>query len=156
MAFAGQSAWGSSRRATEPSRLHAPGPDGLNRRRMNEPTSRGPHDHPVERIDRRNGSVIVRLVGELDLHTAPTVRETLLTLADEQPERLVVDLEEVEFIDSTALGVLIEARARLANHGAFRLAAPGLETNRALERSGPGRHLAVHETVGAALDAPLS
>jgi anti-sigma B factor antagonist len=123
---------------------------------MNEPTARGPNDPPVERVDRRKGSVIVRLAGELDLYTAPAVRKTLLTLAAEQPERLVIDLEDVEFIDSTALGVLIEARATLTNRSAFRLAAPGVETHRALEISGLDRHLAVHESVGAALDAPLT
>jgi anti-sigma B factor antagonist len=122
---------------------------------MNEPTARGPSDQPVEGVDRRNGSVVVHLAGELDLYNAPTVRETLLMLADEQPDRLVVDLADVEFIDSTALGVLVEARAKLTNRGAFLLAAPGLETHRALQISGLDRHLPVHDTVGAALAAPL-
>ena len=122
---------------------------------MDEPTTPGPNDRPVEAVDRHNGSVIVHLAGELDLYNAPTVRETLLTLAAEQPDRLVVDLAEVEFIDSTALGVLVEARGKLARRGAFLLAAPGLETHRALQVSGLDQHLSVHETVGAALAAPL-
>jgi anti-sigma B factor antagonist len=67
----------------------------------------------------------------------------------------VVDLGEVEFIDSTALGALIEARTRLNNRRAFLLAAPGLETRRALEISGLDRHFAVHGTVAEALAARL-
>jgi anti-anti-sigma factor len=65
-----------------------------------------------------------------------------------------VDLAAVEFVDSTALGVLIEARARLADRRSFRLAAPGLQVRRALEVSGLDRHLTVHDTVEAALAAP--
>jgi anti-sigma B factor antagonist len=73
----------------------------------------------------------------------------------EQPGRLVVDLAEVDFVDSTALGVLIEARAKLENRQSFLLAAPGRETHRALTISGLDRHLAVHETVEAALAAQI-
>jgi len=73
----------------------------------------------------------------------------------EQPERLVVDLGEVDFVDSTALGVLIEARAKLANRKSFLLASPGLETHRALTISGLDQHLSVHDTVASALAATV-
>jgi anti-sigma B factor antagonist len=109
--------------------------------------------HPVAGIDRRNGAIVIHLVGELDLYNAPDVREALLELCEERPERLVVDLAEVDFVDSTALGVMIEARARLADRRAFLLAAPGRETHRALTISGLDQHLAVHETVEEALEA---
>jgi anti-sigma B factor antagonist len=111
--------------------------------------------HPVGAIDRRNGAIVIRLVGELDLYNAPEVREALLKLCEEQPERLVVDLADVDFVDSTALGVLIEARSRLANRKSFLLAAPGRETHRALAISGLDQHLAVHETLESALEAAL-
>lgn len=113
------------------------------------------NEHPVGAIDRRNDAVVVRLVGELDLYNAPEVRTALLDLCAEQPERLVVDLAEVDFVDSTALGVLIEARTKLANRGSFLLASPGLETHRALTISGLDKHLSVHETVDSALAAEL-
>ena len=83
------------------------------------------------------------------------MRVALLELCSEQPERLVVDLSEVDFVDSTALGVLIEARTKLENRQTFLLAAPGLETHRALAISGLDQHLAVHETVDSALAATL-
>jgi anti-anti-sigma factor len=56
----------------------------------------------------------------------------------------------VRFIDSTALGVLIEARTRMPNRRGFLLAAPGLETRRALEISGLDRHFSVHESLDEA------
>ena len=114
------------------------------------------NEHPVREVERRGDAVIVHLVGELDLYNAPDVRTALLDVCAEEPERLVVDLGEVAFVDSTALGVLIEARTKLSNRRAFLLAAPGLETHRALQISGLDQHLSVHETVDAALDAPLA
>lgn len=115
----------------------------------------GIREDPVAGIERTDGFVVVSLAGELDLYNASTVREALLACCAESPERLIVDLSGVKFIDSTALGVLIEARTRLANRKSFLLAAPGLETRRALEISGLDRHFAVHETVEQARAATL-
>lgn len=110
---------------------------------------------PVLGIENSNGSSVIRLAGELDLYNADAVRQALFQAASDAPDRLVVDLSEVEFIDSTALGVLIEARTKLENRKAFLLAAPGLETRRALQISGLDRHFTVHDTVPEALDATI-
>lgn len=106
-------------------------------------------------IEKNNGASVVRLAGELDLYNADAVRQALFQAAADGPDRLVVDLSQVEFIDSTALGVLIEARTKLENRKAFLLAAPGLETRRALQISGLDRHFTVHDTVPDALDATI-
>ena len=111
----------------------------------------GIREDPVAAVDRNGSAVVVRLAGELDLYNAHTVRDALLECCNEGPERLVVDLSGVSFIDSTALGVLIEARTQLPNRRAFLLAAPGRETRRALEVSGLDRHLTVFETLDEAL-----
>jgi anti-sigma B factor antagonist len=92
----------------------------------------------------------VRLAGELDLYNADEVRSALDGALADEPSRLVIDLSRVEFIDSTALGVLIEARSKLGKAGLL-LAAPQLETRRALEVSGLNRHLPVHDSVDDAL-----
>jgi anti-sigma B factor antagonist len=107
----------------------------------------------VSGVERRDGAVIVSLAGELDLYNAEQVRSALLEACTGEPEVLVVDLGEVTFIDSTALGVLIETRSRMADRKGFRLAAPGLETRRALEVSGLDKHFLVHDTVPEALEA---
>jgi len=114
-----------------------------------------PHDGPVSAVHERDGAVVVELAGELDLYNAHSVRDALLGQAERAPKRLVVDLSRVTFIDSTGIGVLIEARSRLANRQAFLLASPRLETRRALEISGLNRHFAVHETLDEALAAAL-
>jgi anti-sigma B factor antagonist len=110
----------------------------------------GLREEPVAAVERRDGAIVVRLTGELDLYNADTLRAALFDAAAETPERLVVDLAEVRFIDSTALGVLVETRSRVS---AFLLAAPALETRRALQVSGLDRHFAVHGTVEDALAA---
>jgi anti-sigma B factor antagonist len=110
-------------------------------------------DQPVAEIARRGEAIVVRLAGELDLYNAPVVRETLVGLAAERPGRLVVDLEAVEFLDSTALGVLVETRARLGDRDAFAIASAGVEIARALEISGLARQFHVHGSVEEALAA---
>jgi anti-sigma B factor antagonist len=115
----------------------------------------GLREPPVTGIDRDGGVVVVRLAGELDLYNAHEVRDVLLDESGKGPERLVVELSQVTFVDSTALGVLIEARAKLPNKRAFLVAGPQLETRRALEVSGLDRHFGVYDSVDDALAAKL-
>ena len=110
---------------------------------------------PVLAVEAVGGACVVKLGGELDLYNAPQVRDALREACSDSPQRVVVDLSEVEFIDSTALGVLIEARTRIDNRRAFLLAAPGLETRRALEISGLDRHFTVHDSGSDALLAKV-
>ena len=110
---------------------------------------------PVVGVERQGDACVVKLGGELDLYNAPTVRDALANACGDGAQRVVVDLSDVEFIDSTALGVLIEARTRLNNRRAFLLAAPGLETRRALEISGLDRHFALYDSVSEALQAKV-
>jgi anti-sigma B factor antagonist len=110
---------------------------------------------PVLGVESVGDAHVVKLGGELDLYNAAQVREALTRACADSRQRIVVDLSEVEFIDSTALGVLIEARTKLNNHRAFLLAAPGLETRRALEISGLDRHFTVHDSVSEALLAKV-
>src|SRR3954454_19609622 len=111
-------------------------------------------EQPVIGVEARDGATVVHLGGELDLYNAPMLRAALLAAANAEPSRLVIDLAEVEFIDSTALGALVEARGKLAPRSPLLLAAPQPEARRALQISGLDRHLAVHDTVDAALAAP--
>jgi anti-sigma B factor antagonist len=118
------------------------------------PVSRGESDAlrrlPVGDIERRNGAVVVHLAGEIDLYNAADVGAALAEVAESEPDRVVVDLGAVDFVDSTALGTLIEARKRLAS-ARLVLAAPGPDVRRALEVAGLIDHFPVHDSVDAAL-----
>jgi anti-sigma B factor antagonist len=64
------------------------------------------------------GTSLVEASGEIDVATTPQFRSTLHELADDQKVRVViVDLEGVEFIDSSGLGVLIGCLRRLRSRG---------------------------------------
>ena len=121
----------------------------------NEPEHEGLREPPVAAVERKGDTVVVSLAGELDLYNADTVRSALLEECARSPARVVVDLSRVEFIDSTALGVLIEARTKLENGRAFLLASPAVETRRALEISGLDRHFGLHDTLESALNSKL-
>jgi anti-sigma B factor antagonist len=113
-------------------------------------------EQPVLGVEARDSAVVVRLGGELDIYNAPIVGEALTGVADSKPDRLVVDLSEVSFVDSTVLGVMVEARTRLPNRRAFLLAAPRPETRRALEVTGLDRQLVVYDSVDDALRARVA
>jgi anti-sigma B factor antagonist len=56
---------------------------------------------------------VVTVTGEIDLSTAPQLRDQLLELANDGNNQVIVDLEGVEFIDSTGLGVLVASLNRM-------------------------------------------
>jgi anti-sigma B factor antagonist len=67
-------------------------------------------------------TLVFKLRGSLDLATAPTVRAALAEATEKGNHDLIVDLSQLEFLDSTGLGVLIGAHRRAAERGgAFRL-----------------------------------
>ena len=52
---------------------------------------------------------VVRPVGDIDLSGAPALRQQLKQAQDSQPGRVVVDLSEVPYMDSSGLATLVEA-----------------------------------------------
>ena len=62
------------------------------------------------------GQAVVEVGGEIDVYTAPRLRETLISLVDSGNYQLVIDMEGVEFLDSTGLGVLVGGLKRVRAH----------------------------------------
>jgi anti-sigma B factor antagonist len=60
---------------------------------------------------------IVYLAGEVDLYTAPELKQELHRLVGEGATRLVIDMSETTFIDSTTLGVLLSVVKRVRPEG---------------------------------------
>lgn len=65
----------------------------------------------------RDGTPVLSVRGEVDVSTAPELRERLLALAERGATLAVVDLSLVSFVDSTALGVLVSGVKRLRSAG---------------------------------------
>jgi anti-anti-sigma factor len=84
-----------------------------------------------------DGVVTVALRGELDLASVRRLEELLVGVEERQPERIVIDLADLAFIDSSGLRVLLLADARAREHGRMLLLTPGTEpVRRVLEMTG--------------------
>src|SRR4051812_2391074 len=59
------------------------------------------------------GYSVLEVAGEIDVYTAPQLRERLIALVEGGARQVIVDLGRVEFLDSTGLGVLVGALKRL-------------------------------------------
>jgi anti-sigma B factor antagonist len=68
-------------------------------------------------IDSEGGQRTVRLEGECDLASAPVLREALRPMVPPEVYEVVIDASELEFIDSTGLGVILGAHRRLKESG---------------------------------------
>jgi anti-sigma B factor antagonist len=59
---------------------------------------------------------VLAVTGEVDVYTAPRLREKLVELVSQDKLQVIVDLEGVDFLDSTGLGVLVGGLKRLRSH----------------------------------------
>lgn len=74
------------------------------------------------KIDQSDGLCVIALAGEVDVYTAPQLKERLIESIEGGCTNILVDLEQVGFIDSSGLGVLVGALRRVKeNSGAIRL-----------------------------------
>lgn len=88
-------------------------------------------------VEHGASGAVVRLGGELEFGTAAPLRNTLVDLAQQGPSRVVIDLAGVEFIDSTGISVLVQAKQRLeAQGGGVTLRGLNDRVRRVLEISG--------------------
>ncbi len=98
-------------------------------------------------------SAVLGVAGDVDLHTASTLRERAVSVVEEGIPHLVLDLSQVDFVDSTGLSALIGLlhAAQKAN-GSVRLAAVPDRLVRMVNMTGISQLLPVHPTVADALD----
>ena len=64
-----------------------------------------------------DASNVLPLEGEIDLHVSPRVSAALGAMIEQKPPRLVVDLANVTYIDSSGLAVLIEGMQNVEAYG---------------------------------------
>lgn len=72
------------------------------------------------------GVVLVRLNGRLDATTSPEVRETLQTLLEQDQPKIIIDLHDVPFIDSSGLASLVSG-LRMAREKGGTIALSGIQ-----------------------------
>jgi anti-sigma B factor antagonist len=101
-----------------------------------------------------DGWTVVAASGEIDVATAPELRDRLTELVEAGSTRLVVDLEDVAFIDSTGLGVLVGGvrRAR-AQDGDLRLVCTNSRILKVFQATGLDEVFTIGSTVDDAVAA---
>jgi anti-sigma B factor antagonist len=62
-------------------------------------------------------TAIVPLAGQIDLHQTPMVHKALVEVCEQRPVRLIIDLHDVEYMDSSGIGTLVELFRRVHGHG---------------------------------------
>src|SRR3954462_3443910 len=97
---------------------------------------------------------IVKVGGEIDVYTAPKLREQLIDLVSSGAYHLVVDMEGVEFLDSTGLGVLVGGLKRVRAHeGSLRLVCTQERILKIFRITGLTKVFPIHSSVEEAVAA---
>lgn len=105
--------------------------------------------HPVD------GTVVIRPSGRLTMVAAPALRDVIASAVDDTGPRVVIDLSDTEFIDSSGLGALVAGlKAARAAGGDLRIAAPTTQVVTALELTNLHRVLRPYPTVDECLARP--
>jgi len=95
---------------------------------------------------------IVEVSGEVDVHEAPTLDAELSSLIEAGNVNLVVDFTNVEFLDSTGLGVLVKGLKRAREHdGSLTVVATADRITKVFRITGLDSVIGVHGTVDDAL-----
>jgi anti-sigma B factor antagonist len=97
---------------------------------------------------------VVVVGGEIDVYTAPKLREQLIDLVSSGQYHLVVDMEGVEFLDSTGLGVLVGGLKRVRAHeGSLRLVCTQERILKIFRITGLTKVFPIHSSVEEAVAA---
>jgi anti-sigma B factor antagonist len=105
----------------------------------------------------KDGIEVVDVEGEIDIYTAPRLRELLIDLAGKGNYQLIVNLDKVGFVDSTGLGVLVGALKRVRpHHGSLDLACTQEQILKIFRISGLTKVFGIYETVDQAIAAKVS
>ncbi len=95
---------------------------------------------------------VIHVDGELDVYTAPRLKEAIAEATSQGHNLLVVDLTQVEFIDSTALGVLVGSLRRLrAIEGDLRLVVDDAHLAKMFRITGFDGMFSIHSSVEEAV-----
>ena len=101
-----------------------------------------------------DGRAVVAVGGEIDVYTAPKLRDCITELVGAGTYDIVIDLEAVEFLDSTGLGVLVGGLKRVRTHdGSLCLVCTQDRILKIFRITGLDKVFPLYESVEAALAA---
>ena len=102
----------------------------------------------------KDGIEVIDIRGEIDMYTAPRLRELLIDLVSKGHYQLVVNLDKVGFLDSTGLGVLVGGLRRVRAHdGSLDLVCTQQRILKIFRITGLTEVFGIYETVDQAIAA---
>src|SRR5271166_334866 len=102
----------------------------------------------------KDGIEVVDVEGEIDIYTAPRLRELLIDLASKNSYQLVINMDKVGFLDSTGLGVLVGGLKRVRAHdGSLDLVCTQERLLKIVRITGLTKVFGIHQTVEQAIAA---
>lgn len=101
----------------------------------------------------RDKTAIVYIKGEIDMYNATALKDRVVSIVDDDgPKCLVLDLQQVEYIDSTGLGILIGIRRRMIEAGGeIRLVIVSPRMTRLFDVTGLSKVFGVYKDAEAAI-----
>jgi anti-sigma B factor antagonist len=97
---------------------------------------------------------LIRVAGEIDVYSAPQLREAILGLIGTGVSHVIADLRAVDFLDSTGLGAIVGGHKRLrTNEGSLVLAASPDRIVRLFRITGLDRAFSLYPSVPEAIAA---
>jgi anti-sigma B factor antagonist len=101
-----------------------------------------------------DGKTIVAVGGEIDVYTAPKLRDKITELVAGGAYDLVIDMQEVEFLDSTGLGVLVGGLKKVRAHsGSLQLVCNQDRLLKIFRITGLAKVFVIHDSADGALAA---
>ena len=100
------------------------------------------------------GQTIIEVGGEIDVYTAPKLRDKITELVGNGEYNLVIDMEKVDFLDSTGLGVLVGGLKKVRAHdGSLQLVCNQERLLKIFRITGLAKVFVIHESADQALAA---
>ena len=101
----------------------------------------------------RSGTLIATVTGDIDQHTASSLREQIdLTISHENVRRLIFDFTKLDFMDSSGIGLIIgRYKIMTSVKGRVSIVAVKPTLRKLLDLSGIGRIVNIHDTLSDAL-----
>lgn len=108
-------------------------------------------------VSEQNGYSVLAVSGEVDVATVPRLREQLHGLVAQGSTKIVVDLDSVDFLDSTGLGVLVGALKRVrSNDGELSLVCTQPRIRKVFEVTGLTKVFSLYDSVDEAVSGSAS
>ena len=109
------------------------------------------------RIEQSGKATVIRIDGEIDLYSSPHVRKTIMDLTQKQLTPILIDLEQVRYMDSSGVATLIEGFKQSQKYkGKFILAGLRAEVRQVFELTRLDKVFEIYHNEASALESLAS